>query len=133
MFPLLNPLQNANFINIVVSASLSSGAWKAKFGTLNLSLRIFPVFSWRQVNMHREGSDYQMLPFRCLESRILTSWRGHHPRGTSLPEALRRNLLLGGVLELRLDPPYTGVPRPSGPEIPKKSQESLPGPPGPEC
>ena len=34
---------------------------------------------------------------------------------------------------LRLELPYTGVPRRPGPEIPKKSQEGLPGPPGPEC
>ena len=40
-------------------------------------------------------------------------------------EILKRNL--------RLEPPYTGVPRPSGPDIPKKSQKDLPGPPGPEC
>ena len=31
------------------------------------------------------------------------------------------------------EPPYTGVPRPSGPEIPKKSQKGLSEPPGPEC
>ena len=30
-----------------------------------------------------------------------------------------------GALSLRLEPPYTGVPRPSGPEIPQKSQ--IPG------
>ena len=34
---------------------------------------------------------------------------------------------------LRLEQPYTEVPRPSGPEIPKKSQQGLRGPPGPEC
>ena len=35
---------------------------------------------------------------------------------------------------LRLGPPYTaGVPRPSGPQIPSKSQKGLPGPPGMEC
>ena len=37
------------------------------------------------------------------------------------------------VQGLRLEPPYTGVPRPFGPEIPKKSQKGLPGHPGPEC
>ena len=31
---------------------------------------------------------------------------------------------------LLLEPPYTGIPRPSGAEISKKSQEGLPGPPG---
>ena len=36
-------------------------------------------------------------------------------------------------LVLRLEPPYTGVPRPSGPEIPKKSQKGVPGPLGLEC
>ena len=34
---------------------------------------------------------------------------------------------------LRLEPPHTGVPRPSGPEIHKKSQKGLPAPPRPEC
>ena len=34
---------------------------------------------------------------------------------------------------LRLEPPYTAVPTPSGPEISKKSQKGLSGPPGPEC
>ena len=38
-----------------------------------------------------------------------------------------------GEPELRLEPPYTGVQSPSGPEIPKKSQNGVPGPPGPEC
>ena len=37
------------------------------------------------------------------------------------------------TLSLRLEPPYTGVPSPSGPEIPKKSQKGVPGPPGQEC
>ena len=37
-------------------------------------------------------------------------------------------------LSLRLELPYTGgVPRPSGPEIPKKSQKGVSGPPGLEC
>ena len=34
---------------------------------------------------------------------------------------------------LRLEPPYTGVPRPFGPEIPKESRKCLFGPLGPEC
>ena len=34
---------------------------------------------------------------------------------------------------LRLEPPYTGVSRASGPEIPKKSQKGVPRGPGPEC
>ena len=34
---------------------------------------------------------------------------------------------------LRPELPFTGVSGPSGPEIPKNSQESLPGPLGPEC
>ena len=33
----------------------------------------------------------------------------------------------------RLEPPYTGVPRPCVPEILKKSQKGLPRPPGPKC
>ena len=37
------------------------------------------------------------------------------------------------TLGLRLEPPYTGVPRPSGPETPKKFQKGVPGPAGPEC
>ena len=37
------------------------------------------------------------------------------------------------LLDLRWEPPYTGVARPSRPEIPKKSQKGLPGPPGLEC
>ena len=37
------------------------------------------------------------------------------------------------ALALRVQSPYTGVSTPPSPEIPKKSQKGLPGPPRPEC
>ena len=40
---------------------------------------------------------------------------------------------LKSTLGLRWEPPYTGVSTPPSPEIPKKSQNGLPGPPRPEC
>ena len=45
---------------------------------------------------------------------------------------MNRPLFLGDDV-LRLESPYTGVPRASGPEIPRKSPKGVPGPPGPEC
>ena len=80
--PLPDPLQNANFINIVVSASL-------------IIAEITKVWSV-----------------------ILAVW-------TVKLLAIRIFGMLIEELVLRLELPYTGVPRPSGPEIPKKSQARL--------
>ena len=39
----------------------------------------------------------------------------------------RNSLAIPRLLEFRLEVPYTGVPRPSGPEIPKRPQKVFPG------
>ena len=109
----------------------------------------------------REGPSLRIAPWNYLNSKALieprveeltwSSWKplkGVSKRGpfeTPIKGLLQADLLLSdiGLLRekiaskmakaLRLEPPYTGVPKPSGPEIPKKSQKGVPGPPAPEC
>ena len=46
---------------------------------------------------------------------------------------LNRTIVVLKCPKLRLQSPYTGASTPPNPEIPKKSQKGVPGPPRPEC
>ena len=101
--------------------------WKAQSPFASRHIRISIRKGTRGV---RTRYDTVLLPFisivRCPRS---SSHTGHQQKCISKFSKIRNSLMLG----LRSQPPCTGVPRPSGPEIPKKSQKGVPAPPGPEC
>ena len=91
----------------------------------SLGVQVLLSFPFKKcLGEHLEVPDIRLADIRGLLNRIF--W------GNSFYMDLCGNGRVK-VRELRLEPPYTGVSRASGPEIPKKSQKGVPGRPGPEC
>ena len=100
--------------------------------------QFFPYFQNFWIFLCSWSTRCQGVVFSCVRARMnffdLWALREKGPEHRKnevkkMPSVIRRIRLL----YLRLGPPCTGVPSPSGPEISKKSQKGLSGPPGPEC
>ena len=90
-----------------------------------------------QISEQISETSFQIL--RLFFGNFVQQKGGANPhRGSVIGFAFGDKILLRRLspklgLDLRLELPLTGVPRPSRPEIPKKPQKGLPGPPSLEC